>query len=74
MTTTELQARDLYLKHTDTNGKTTVQCHRVWDADRFFFARQGDCHKANADVKDGQRLAAVALSSRAEYLATRKTT
>lgn len=27
--------RDIYLRHTDKDGKSYVQQHRVWDADRF---------------------------------------
>jgi hypothetical protein len=31
--------RDIYLRHTDKNGKSYVQQHRVWDAGRFVAAQ-----------------------------------
>jgi hypothetical protein len=69
---------DLYLRHTDTNGASFVQCHRVWDADRFLSVRQAEARKANADVKDepgakpAPRLARIDIASREDYLATKK--
>lgn len=30
-----MEARDLYLKHTDKEGRSHVQQHRVWDASLF---------------------------------------
>lgn len=55
--------RDIYLRHTDTNGRRFVQCHRVWDAERFITARQADAAKANADAKDGPELLAMRVAS-----------
>lgn len=65
-------ARDLHLRHTATNGTSYVQCHRVWDADRFLLARQGEAHKANAEAKgDAPRLAKVELITRETYQQSR---
>jgi hypothetical protein len=30
-----LICRDLYMRHTGADGKSFVQCHRVWDAEKF---------------------------------------
>ncbi len=71
-----LNCRDLHLRHTDTNGHATVQCHRVWDADRFFVARQRESSELNAkavkdDPKAPQR-AKVEFITAAEYQKARK--
>lgn len=51
---------DLHLRHTDTDGRSHVVCHRVWDSARFISARQSEALKANAEVKDDKpRLANV---------------
>lgn len=34
----EETAHDLYLRHTDKNGKSRIECHRVWDAAKFLEA------------------------------------
>ena len=55
-----LTGRDIHLRHTDTQGKSFVQEHRVWDADRFIAAQQEAAQKLNADQKPGApRLAKV---------------
>lgn len=51
MSTIEMTARDIFVRHTATDGTSTVQQHRVWDAERFMAARQADAVKLNADVK-----------------------
>ena len=66
-----LAYRDLHLRHTDTSGHATVQCHRVWDADRFLAARQRETSELNAkavkdDPKAPQR-AKVEMITAAEY-------
>lgn len=47
--------RDIYLRHTDGNGNSTVQCHRVWDAERFIASQvamaKNESSKAYADDK-----------------------
>ena len=67
-------ARDLYLRHTATDGNGYVQCHRVWDADIFIAARQREAQKANADVKgdDAPRRARIDIVTRDQYLNSRK--
>lgn len=45
---TSMQVRDLYLKTTDTDGRTTYTEHRVWDPGRFLLAREADAAKLNA--------------------------
>jgi len=53
-----MEARDLYLRITDSNGKSYVTQHRVWDAVRFFEAMTA------AHAKE-QR--AVAYATEADY-------
>lgn len=59
----ELTGKDLYVKVTDKNGKSSIRCHRVWDAKRFF-ASLTEQHR-----KEGGK---VELSNRERYLAERK--
>lgn len=76
MSTDTTACRDLHLRHTDTKGHATVQCHRVWDADLFLAAQQREKSNLNAEaVKDDQRatqLAKVEMITEAEYLKARK--
>lgn len=69
MTTEQtMEARDLYLRHTDTNGKSTNQMHRVWDADKFLASQQDEATKQNTKVKEGApRLAKVEQITRETY-------
>lgn len=72
MTTGSLIGRDLYVRHTGTDGNSFVQCHRVWDGERFLAARVADAAKANADVKgDAPRRAKVECITRLQYLKER---
>jgi hypothetical protein len=76
MSTDTNTCRDLHLRHTDTSGHATVQCHRVWDADRFLAARQSEARDLNAkavqnDAKAPQR-AKVEMITEAEYQKARK--
>lgn len=54
MTTATLAARDIYLRHTATDGKSYVREHRVWDAARFVASQQAAAEKLNADTPAGQ--------------------
>lgn len=51
MSSIEMVARDIFVRHTATDGTSTVQQHRVWDAERFMAARHADAAKLNAEVK-----------------------
>jgi hypothetical protein len=63
-----LICRDLYLRYIDTEGRTRVQMHRVWNADRFLEARAAEAQKLNADVEgDGKRLAVVEVITAKQY-------
>jgi hypothetical protein len=60
MATETMIARDVFMRHTNTDGKSFVQEHRVWDIGRFMSAREADAAKLNAGVKDdAPRLAKV---------------
>ncbi len=76
MDTETITSRDLHLRHTDTNGRTTVICHRVWDADLFLAARQREASELNAKAvqKDPKalQLAKVEMITAAEYQKARK--
>jgi len=39
MTMDTLICRDVFVRHTEGNGRSYVMCHRVWDADRFLAAQ-----------------------------------
>lgn len=61
-------ARDLYLRHTDTNGHSTVQLHRVWSVEKFLAAEHAAAAKLNSEQKgDEPRLAAVQQITRDQY-------
>ena len=38
-------ARDVYLRHTDKDGRSYVREHRVWDADKFIASQLGHALK-----------------------------
>ena len=40
MSVSGLQGRDLFMRHTGGDGKSYVNFHRVWDADRFEAAQK----------------------------------
>lgn len=40
MTTSQIVARDAYIRTTRHDGRSTVTQHRVWDAERFLAAQQ----------------------------------
>lgn len=63
---------DMYIKHTDVNGNSHIQEHRVWDGEKFFNARAAEAKRANAAQKPNQpRRAAVLQVTREDYLAAR---
>jgi hypothetical protein len=67
-----MECRDIYLRHTGTDGTSFVQLHRVWDGSLFLTARVNEAQQANAKVKgDAPRLAAVKVITREDYLTAR---
>lgn len=72
MSQASISGRDIYVRHTDTNGKSHVEQHRVWDRDRFIASRQADASQANAKVEgDGKRLAKVELITAEQFKAAK---
>lgn len=63
-----MNARDIFMRYTDANGGTSVQRHRVWDADRFVAARQAEATKERN--KEGGRNAAEQITE-AQFLKER---
>lgn len=45
MSTELMIGRDIYMRHTDKDGKSYVQEHRVWNADRFVEAQLDEALK-----------------------------
>lgn len=73
MSQIEMVTREIYVRHTDTDGNSYIAWHLVWDADRFMASQQETANKLNADAKPGKpRLAAVAQVSPEEYTRSRK--
>ena len=53
-------SRDFWLRHTDTEGKSYVREHRVWDGERFLACQQAEARNLNESQKPGKpRLALV---------------
>lgn len=46
----ELFGHDVYVRHTNTDGKSHVMNHRVWDAQRFMASQQSAVEKLNAEA------------------------
>lgn len=66
--TVEMTTRDLWMRHTDVNGKSYVAEHRVWDAVRFVAARQQEAAMLNDKQTPGQpRLAAAEQITEEQY-------
>lgn len=64
----ELMGRDLWLRHTGTDGKSHVMQHRVWDAARFLASQQAAVAKVNADQKsDAKHTARVEQITEEQY-------
>lgn len=74
MSAPEMVTRDIYLRHTSVDGKSYVQEHRVWDADRFLATRQDEARKLNKDAaaKGKPASAAVEQITHQQYLNERK--
>lgn len=53
--------RDIYVRHTAGDGKSHVQCHRVWDAARLIASLQSaaakEAARARADGKPAKHAA-----------------
>lgn len=45
-----MNGRDVYLRHTGTDGKVHVSQHRTWDAELFVAAQQRAAEKLNAEA------------------------
>jgi hypothetical protein len=69
---TDMVCREVWIRHTSTDGQSHVFEHRVWDAERFIASQQAAAQKLNADVKgDGKRLANAEQITRNQYLTER---
>lgn len=69
----ELMGRDVWLKHTGNDGKSYVQQHRVWDADRFIESQQKAVRDVNAKQDGGKPgLAKVEPITEEQYLKEKK--
>lgn len=69
----KMVTREIYLRHTDTAGRSDVRWHIVHDADAFLAARQAEANKLNRDQEAGKpRLAKVELATKEQYEAERK--
>ena len=44
-----MNARTIYMRHTSAEGKSYVNEHRVWDADKFIASQQKAADSVNAD-------------------------
>lgn len=64
--------QDLFLRHTNTEGRAHVQQHRVWDKEKFLSTRKAEVDKMNAEAKAGEpRKARVDHITEAQYLKER---
>lgn len=72
--TVETSHFDLYMRHTDTNGKSVVMAHRVWDKDRFIQARTAEAQRENAKAREkgAPALAGVQQITEAQYKQERR--
>lgn len=61
MASVELITRDIYLRHTAGDGRTTVREHRVWDAERFIAAQQAEAARLAEKARDDDEPAAFAV-------------
>lgn len=72
MTTEKMLARDVYVRHTNTDGHSYAAEHRVWDVGLFMSARESETTLLNAKVEsNGKRLAKVEQITREQYLQER---
>lgn len=66
----EMAGFDLFMRHTNTDGKSHVQQHRVWDKQRFLDARSADAAQLNA--KEGSKKAKAEHITQDQYRKERK--
>lgn len=65
-------SRDFWLRHTDTDGKSYVREHRVWDGELFLASQQDAARNLNEGQKPGKsRLAKVEQITQEQYLKER---
>jgi hypothetical protein len=63
-----ITCRDIYIRHTDTNGNAAVRCHRVWDAKRFIDSQQREAAASNHGADEGaKRLAKAEQITEEQY-------
>lgn len=69
----EMVCREVYVRHTGTEGASHVMEHRVWDAERFIASQQQAAKALNDKVEgDGKRLAKAEQITRDQYLQERR--
>ncbi|MBT2326068.1 hypothetical protein J7E62_27445 [Variovorax paradoxus] len=67
-----LITRDIYMRHTATDGASYVAEHRVWDADRFIAAHKKAAADVNAKQEAGKpRKAGVEQITEEQYRAAK---
>jgi hypothetical protein len=72
-TAAEMVCREVYVRHTSTDGKSHVVEHRVWDAKLFIASQVAIADKLNAGVEgDGKRLAKAEQITRDQYMSERE--
>lgn len=62
---------EIYLRETDTNGKSVIRCHLVWDLPTFIAARGREVRELNekAAEKGKPALAKIQIVTRDDYRA-----
>lgn len=70
----EMVGRDLFMRHTSTDGQSYVHCHRTWNAELFISSQQDAVARVNADAaKKGEPAGAKAEQiTEAQYLKEKK--
>lgn len=69
----EPSGRDVFMRHTDPNGKTHVDLHRAWDVDAFLASqKQAADNVNNAEANPLKRQVRAEQITRDQYLAERK--
>lgn len=66
MSTNTMIGRDMYIRTTQPNGKSSVSMHRVWDAQRFITAQQREA--ADRASKDKTAPDIVSTATADEYI------
>lgn len=60
-----LTGRDVFIRTTLPDGRSSIAHYRVWDSDRFIAAQQA--HARQQAIKDGESPSVVTLASEQEY-------